>query len=359
MASYSKAQVPLICHFCDEQTIHWKCEECDVFMCTSCKEKKHQRLKSVQNHTVVSFSEIWKAKRAPSREVESEVISSVLKSYTTSVPSINSVLCFANDLYFIYHLKEKEARLVQGKMLTSSISIFQTLEKQIFDIAVNEEGDILFDEVCQNDVYILTHLGEIKTVLNSSPMKPLAIHVNKNNESIVGFREQKPVFPVTDFSVRQVIIFDSAYKPRVVLETDTKGNKLFSYPARIKTDSKNVLYVADLMKKDHSGRIVAVDTNGCLQFTYNGNPNSKTFFPYGIAITPSDNIILSDGKNNALHVLNTKGELLGLHFVDKIHNIQNPNSLCIDSEGFLLIGRGFLKGSDANIYKTKIVANFK
>ncbi|XP_052080046.1 uncharacterized protein LOC127718129 [Mytilus californianus] len=357
-ASLRKAQVPLCCHFCNKQGVQWKCEECDVFMCTSCKEKIHQRLKSAQNHEIVSVYDICKD-NPPRKEVASEVISSVFNTYTTTVPVINSLLCYGDDyVYLIYHNIEENARLVKGKMLKSSIRILQTLEKQIFDIAVNTEGEIVFDEVGHDNVYSLTDTGEIKTVLETSPMRPTALHVNRDNDLIVGFREHGSPFPVKDFSVRQVVIFDNNYKRKVILEADKKGIKLFSYPARIKTDSKNVLYVTDWIDKNQSGRIVAVDTNGRLKFTYNGNPDLQTFFPNGIAITPSDNIILTDHSNNALYVMNTRGELLALQFVDNDHNIERPCSLCIDNEGYLLIGNApFLDNKDSNaiIYVTKII----
>ncbi|VDI02335.1 Hypothetical predicted protein [Mytilus galloprovincialis] len=308
-ASVRKAQVPVSCHFCNEPSVQWKCEKCDVFMCTSCKEKNHQQLKSVQDHEIVSTSDIWKDNH-PRNEVASEIISSVFNSYTTEVPVINSLLCSGDDfIYFICHKPEERSRLVKGKLLKSSIRILQTLGKQIFDIAVNKEGAILFNEV-------------------------------GNNAASHHFRQN--------------------YKRKVVLDTDTKGRKLFSYPARIKTDSKNVLYVADWTDETNIGRLVAVDVHSRLKFTYNGNPNLNAFSPHGIAITPSDNIILSDPNNNALHILNSRGELFGLHFVDKEYKIQRPLSLCIDSEGYLLIGRGLLNErlSDAKLYVAKIAEHF-
>ncbi|XP_063412080.1 uncharacterized protein LOC134694903 [Mytilus trossulus] len=361
-ASLRKAQVPLSCHFCNEQEVHWKCEECDVFMCSSCKEKIHQRLKSAQDHEIIHVSDLSKENRSQ-RKVESKVISSVFNFYTTEVPCINSLLCSGDDyVYFMCHNPEENARLVKGKMLKSSIRILQTLEKAMFDIAVNKKCEIFITKMTdKSNVCIVTSSGEIKTVLDTSPMIPLSLHVNKDNELVVGFREQGPADQISEFSVRQVIIFDIYFKRKVTLETDTKGRKLFSYPARIKTDSKNVLYVADWIEEDNTGRIVAVDTNGRLKFTYNGNPDLKAFSPHGIAITTSDNIILSDFKNNALHVLNSRGEVLGLHFVDKEYEIQRPVSLCIDNEGYLLIGNcPFVDNihNSANIYVTKIVDHF-
>lgn len=357
-SSLRKAQIPLFCHFCNKQTVQWKCEECDVFMCMSCKDKIHQRLKSAQDHEIVSVSEIWK-NDSSRREVASEVITSVFNSYTTTVPVLFSLLCSGdNDIYFAYQKEKEKSQFVKGKLLKSSIRIMQTLEKQIFDIAINRDNEILFNEMVNNDVCILTPAGEIKTVVDTSPMVPLSLHINKDNELLLGVREQGTAFPASNFSVRQVIIFDNDLKRRVTLENDTKGIKLFSYPARIKTDSKNVLYVADWMNEHHIGRIVAVDTNGRVKFTYNGNPDFQTFVPHGIAITPSDNIILSDYRNNALHVLNSRGELLGLQFIDEECLIETPISLCIDSEGYLLIGNGLLEDSNAKLYVAKIAEHF-
>lgn len=128
-ASLRKAQVPLSCNFCNEQAVQWKCEECDVFMGTPCKEKIQQRLKSAQDHEIVSVSDIW-LNNPPTREVASEVITSVINSYENTVPVINSLLCSGDDkVYFLQNNIEGKFRLVKGKMLKSSIRVLETLEK--------------------------------------------------------------------------------------------------------------------------------------------------------------------------------------------------------------------------------------
>lgn len=65
-------------------------EDCDVFLCSSCKGNIHQRLTSAQNHDVVSFSDTCKTNGV--------LISSVCKSYITTVPAINSFKCSCYDL---------------------------------------------------------------------------------------------------------------------------------------------------------------------------------------------------------------------------------------------------------------------
>ncbi|VDH95073.1 Hypothetical predicted protein [Mytilus galloprovincialis] len=315
-------KIQILCQFCDGQAIQWKFDECEKFMCLPCKELVHDNLKSLQHHGIANLVDIVKnnpniGKDNPAQsEVASEVIFSVLNSYTTSIPIINSLVCSEDGCVYFMHQKIAEKGILgKGEPKESAIKLSKSLKKRIFDIAINRDEELLFNEMVDN---------------------------NNDNELIVGIKEQGPIFQVQKDSVRQVINFGSYNKKKVTLEIDTKGRKLFNYPARIETDSANVLYVADWMDTDLSGRIVAVDTNGNLKFAYEGHQYLKPFFPHGIAITPSDNIILSDQSNKALHVLNSTGELLGLHLKDSILHIKAPLSLCFDHEGHLLIGSGKL-----------------
>ncbi|VDI32663.1 Hypothetical predicted protein [Mytilus galloprovincialis] len=333
------AQVPVSCYFCKGQDIKWTCVDCNVRMCNSCKITVHQGLQCAQDHEVVSIQDI-SGSRPGSQEVTSVVISLVVNSFTTTLPAVHSLLCSDDDLlYFTYNGQTSDkCQLVKGKLLKSSIKIIQMLQREISDIAMNKDGEILFIEHHDHKIQVLSHTGEVKTVLDSSPMKLLAIHVNKDNEVVVGLREPGPPFPVHDFSVRQVIIFSGDFQRRETIELDKKGNKLFSYAYRIRTDSRNVVYVIDRFDNDSNGRIVAVDENGRLKFIYDGQKDTGTFQPNGITITPSDNIVVSDYYNEALHVINSKGDLLGLQFIFKDLNIYDSFSLCFDTEGYLLIG---------------------
>ncbi|VDI82542.1 Hypothetical predicted protein [Mytilus galloprovincialis] len=351
--SLRKAQVSVSCYFCKGQDIEWKCVDCNIPMCNSCKDTVHQGLQSAQDHDVVSIQDI--SQSSPGfLDVASVVISSVFNSYTTTLPAVNTLLCSDDDLlYLVYNGQTSDKRqFVKGKLLKSSIKILQTLKRKICDIAIDKDGEIHFIEHHDNKIQILSPAGEVKTVVDSSPMTLLAIHVSNENEIIVGLREPGPPFPVHDFSVRQVIIFGSDYKRRATLELDKKGNKLFSYALCIRTDSKNVVYVIDNFGNTNSGRIVAVDRNGRLKFTYDGHNDLGTFQPAGITITPSDNIVVAEWTYDALHVINSKGDLLGLQFIFKDLGI-DPYSLCFDTEGYLLIGSG--KGGSESHGKIHVV----
>lgn len=332
-----KAQVPISCNFCNENAIKWKCEECDIIMCDSCKYKIHERMKSTKNHEVISFCD-KKEDQPASTEVLSEVISYVFHSYTTPVP-VGNLLCSGDDTLYIAGSNGHD-KLIKGKMLKMSIRTLMSIDTPILDIAVNKDGEVLFtppSSVPESPIRILLTSGEIQTVLDPKPMRLLALHLNKDDELVCSLREQGDPFPRHDFSSRQVVIFGRHYKRKLTFEFDVKGEKLFTYPARIRTDSKNVNYIVDWLCIDQSGRIVAIDRNGRLKFTYCGPTCFEYFYPSSIVVTPTDNILLCDPCNHALLALNSKGNLIALQYVHEM-NITIPLALCIDSEGLLLIG---------------------
>ncbi|CAC5377200.1 unnamed protein product [Mytilus coruscus] len=309
-----KAQVLVACYFCKEQAIKWRCEDCNIRMCNTCKVTVHQGLTSAQDNVVVSIQDISMLSLF-SQEVTPIVISSVCYSYTTTLPAVHTLPSSDDDLLYIsYFCFSSKDRFVKGKLLQSSIKILLRIKKNIFDIAINKDGEILFNEYGDNKINFLSPAGEVNTVLDTSPMRPLAIHVNKDNEEIIGLQEQGPPFPVQDFSTRQVIILSSDYQRKVGIRQ--KGR----------------------LNDDNNARIVTVDRNGHFKFMHDGPKDYETFNPQGITITPSDTIVVADSSNDSLHVLNSKGELLCLQSLHKDLGIEYPKCVFIDREGFLLIG---------------------
>ncbi|XP_063402422.1 uncharacterized protein LOC134686677 [Mytilus trossulus] len=357
--SIAKAQVPVSCHFCNGLGTKWKCEECDVFMCSSCKEKVHGKLKSSQSHEVISIYDTSREILA-SNEVASDIVTSVFNSYTTSVPAVSCLLCSNDDIvYILYNPKPAECKFIKGKLLKASIRILETYTLPMFDFALNRDDEVLFTNIsaeAESPVRMISS-GEIRTVLDPKPMRLTAIHINRDNELICGLREQGPPYPVHNFSVRQIVIFGNDNQRKITLENDTKGRKLLTTPATIRTDSQNVMYVADWEDNYHFGGLVAVDRTGHLKFSYRGPPDIEKIRPSGVAITPADNILLIDDWNNALHALNTKGILLALQFLHDL-NIGCSNAICFDNEGFLLIGSYRVDGKNGEIHVVKIAERF-
>ncbi|VDI09253.1 protein fantom [Mytilus galloprovincialis] len=67
------AQTALMCQFCDQQNIKWKCVDCDILLCSSCKEKIHKKLKSADKHKILSIQDIGK-NTSTAKRVNSNIV---------------------------------------------------------------------------------------------------------------------------------------------------------------------------------------------------------------------------------------------------------------------------------------------
>lgn len=57
--SVRRGQTPVTCNLCENGTkIKWKCLNCDLLMCTKCKEKIHVKFKSAKEHTVLDIKQV-------------------------------------------------------------------------------------------------------------------------------------------------------------------------------------------------------------------------------------------------------------------------------------------------------------
>ncbi|XP_052084276.1 uncharacterized protein LOC127721550 [Mytilus californianus] len=360
--SICKAQIPLSCQLCNLRiAIQWKCTECELLMCDNCKNNVHSRIKTAEKHNIITILEIGKdlSERLKALQI-SEVFSSVFNAYTTELPGIHKLICCADDIiYFLNSISWEECSILKAKLLKASMKIFKKMDIQCVDFAISFNEEILFAPLPGSKlIAVTTTTMETKTVLDVSPNKILAIYMSKHNELLIGLRDNGKKFPVTDSSTRQVAIFGTDYKHRSTFERDGTGKRLFNYARRITTDSANNIYVIDWINDDddeHIGRVVSINRNGSNRFVYNGcasfNTHEAAFNPEDIAVSSRDTTIISDCDNHALHVLSANGELIGLQ-ITKNFDILYPCSLCIDNEGFLLIGSNVNK--NAKIYVVKL-----
>ncbi|XP_071145997.1 uncharacterized protein [Mytilus edulis] len=367
-SSIRKAQSPLCCQLCDNpNVIKWKCKDCVLLMCDNCKSCIHPRFKMAETHTIISIKDVGKKQgdisaQFGSLKLSKPVISSVVSTYKSDFPAFGQIKYSGTDtVYCTYHLNEENGGFIHQffifRLLKESIKVLKNLDVKCTDFALDSNDGIYFAESHGSDLKLVTADGVTKTVLTTSPMVILCLHVNQNNEIILGLREQGSPFPVTEFSTRQIVFFDENRKRKLTIEYDQKGRKLFNYIWRIFSDSFDSIYAIDQFENEE-GRLIALDRSGGVKFIYEGHSSVNTsqtpFNPMGIVITKTQFIIISDKSNHALHALNTQGELIGLQNVEHI-GIELPQSLCLDGEDFLLIGCNTLRGRyDAKIHVAKI-----
>ncbi|XP_052102875.1 uncharacterized protein LOC127736397 [Mytilus californianus] len=333
-------------------------------MCENCKERIHPRFKLSETHDIVSIKDNGKEEVAISAQFGSlqilqPVISSPISTYTSDVPDFSKIQYSGNDtIYCSYNTEENGYKFFIIRLLKESIKLLQTLDIKCTDFALGKKDEIYYGNFHGSELKVLSNDGGTKKVLSTSPMIILGLHINKDNEIILGLREQGCPFPVTDVSTRQIAVFGESKKRKLLIEYDQKSKKLFSYIWRISTDLYNNIYAIDLFE-NLNGRLVALERSGGVKFIYEGhsgvNSSPTPFNPSGIVVTKTNIIIVSDKDNHSLHALNTKGDIIGLQTLTDL-GVTYPASLCLDSEGFLLIGCYTIvnEGNIAKIHVAKI-----
>lgn len=57
--SIKRGQAPATCNLCEEETkIKWKCVNCDMLMCTKCKDKIHVKFKFAKDHQIIDIKDV-------------------------------------------------------------------------------------------------------------------------------------------------------------------------------------------------------------------------------------------------------------------------------------------------------------
>lgn len=362
-SSIRKAQSPLSCQLCENpNVIKWKCKDCELLMCDICKERIHPRFKLSETHSIISIKDVGKegidvSVQFESLQISQPVLSSLISTYTSTFACFGKIQYSSNDtLYCSYHTKEFGYKFFVIRFLKESIKVLHELDIKCTDFTLGRKDELYYGQFRGSELKVLSTDGVTNTVLSTAPMVILCIHINKDNEIILGLREQGPPFPVTEFSTRQIAVIDVNNKRKLSVEYDQNGEKLFTYVWRISTDSYDNIYTIDQFEK-YDGRIVALERSGGVKFIYEGHSSINTsqtpFNPTDLVITKTDIILVCDNNNNHLYALNTKGEIIGLQTVTDL-GIRCPFSMCFDSEGFLLIGCYDRKTVDANIHIAKI-----
>ncbi|CAC5372306.1 unnamed protein product [Mytilus coruscus] len=230
----------------------------------------------------------------------------VAKQFTTDLANIHYISSDSNDFWWIGD--NTSSMLQKVKIDEQNISVESKYNIKVFGIASFSTGDLLICPYESSLNQISRNSGKIgNSKYRVSNLHLRAVHVTEDNKKvIVGVRDNKgSVFP--------------AYGNRVVIVMDPNGKHL-------------------ALSKDDTGRVVVLIEDRYIQSIYTGLPSNKeNFTPVGIATTPNDKILVTDGNNHALHVLDCNGSFL-VYIDTHDLGIIYPYSLAFTSSQKLLIG---------------------
>ncbi|XP_078309430.1 uncharacterized protein LOC144617862 [Crassostrea virginica] len=201
------------------------------------------------------------------------------------------------------------------------------------DIAVDIDGALFYSDWKTSRVYKVKD-NQTQELIKVQGWKPKQMCVTSSGELLVimlsEYETQVKVVRYSGSTIKQTIQFDN-------------GHPLYSGNHSIKfiTENRNQdICVADL----GAGAVVVVNEVGKLLFRYTGHPSpskNKPFQPRGITTDSQRHILISDGGNHCIHILNADG--LFLRYIDNC-DLNDPWGLCVDSNDSLFVCE-FSRGS--------------
>ena len=286
------------------------------------------------------------------------------RSLNTNFSNIENLVVSEGETAWVSTFENNKAS-VQKMHLTDVFGTVKQLDLHAFDVAFSANNDLIISIESTSEIVRVSLNCELQSILDLSPFLVKAVHVAKNGDFYIGVRESGDPFEITESSCRKVLVYKSSdgkqtsLTSNVSYEYDQSKQRLFTSPCRITTLSDGDLIIVGDWITHIEGRLVALNRNGDLEWTYNGNSkvNSDTskFRPYDIVSSPEGYIVVADKNNHALHLLNGAGELIACKLVDEI-GITLPKALCFDFWGYLWIGCSTFPEdkSGANIYAVKL-----
>nr|XP_022300416.1 uncharacterized protein LOC111108673 [Crassostrea virginica] len=194
-------------------------------------------------------------------------------------------------------------------------------------IVADADGSQLYSDLEMRTVHKVNSKQTIE-VIKLLGWMPVSLCVTSNSELLVTMysddETQCKVERFSSFTAKQTIQFDE------------EGQPLFSENGKIKYINENRnqdICVADC----DAGAVVVVNHAGKLRFRYTADQphgKSKPFRPRGITSDSLSRILIADGNNRCIHIIDVNGHFL--EYIDTC-NIQDPYGLCIDSNDNLFV----------------------
>lgn len=340
--SFLQGQVSIQCQLCErDPKINWKCLQCNLLMCSKCKDKIHPKFKSADEHEIVSLKElsalsdrsnsttIKDTKKAELYvTVDREFVIAFPYLYALSSSSEESVwICTKNPIKGLS--KSTTTKLLQKVRTTGyKLELISSFNIETYDIAVTPSHDLLL--VTDGQIKQISDGANVVTDCKYSvaPLQPISIHVTHDYKVIVGAAIGGELFSAS--GRRVVIIMDKYGIHQTVFEHDKKTEALFTLPYRALSTSNGTIVVLDRLSVECHGRLVFLGPRDRINY-YTGHPEintmDKPFKPFDIAATSSGNIFVADGFS--LHILTCNGQLMA-YYEMKTLGISNAHFLAIN-----------------------------
>lgn len=252
----------------------------------------------------------------------------VLRNIATDLQNMRGLECVGTNEAWI----NGEDKMIRRVDVDGTVkeSVTSTCPIAPNDIAVTKQGELLYCDGRNRAVNVVRN-GRSEVLL-TTPLgwHPDGLCCTSSGDVLVSLG-------TTDFKCRKIICYDYEDKNvKTEIEEDEDGNRIFK-------GGEFALYVAENKNGDvcaadqNADVVVAVDISGRVRFRYDGLSveGIDNFSPRQITTDSLSQIIVTDALNHCLHILDSRGQMLGYIEDD---SLLNPRGLSLDSAGRLWVG---------------------
>ncbi|XP_052087868.1 uncharacterized protein LOC127724905 [Mytilus californianus] len=381
-----EGQFSVSCSLCEEDTrIEWKCLNCDMLMCDKCKEKIHVKFKFAKDHKVVSIHEVG----LHAEEIDFSNLSCKSHTRQSCVMFCKSCDCLVCPLCISethnghglvaigegYEIKieklktgqmnirtnidELQRRKAEMKYVHSNeLSKFENTMKKIKDQnvllkkEVDQHTEKLETELIKKweDLNLNTEKGqnEVNLLIGSLESKNLKLDdiiqsmdakkVFVDGSGLVKSIEEAVTFPCTKFDSiptflpEQITAYNIGSLEKVSTKDEIKIIKQFDtkisdvYYMAMAAGSVDALWISDqdvLQKVKIEGTSLEIIAQ-------------KDITIYGMAITPSKDLLLVCNGSRLMQISDQTGEVTKSRY--EVKDLEETSAVHVDSDGTVTVG---------------------
>ncbi|XP_078330465.1 uncharacterized protein LOC144624505 [Crassostrea virginica] len=262
----------------------------------------------------------------------------VIATIPTNYKPLRGVPCVGGAEAWIFGKKQTITRIdIHGAVRDT---VTTTCQYGPNDISVTRERELIYSDRNSETVNMVRQ-GRSETLI--TPLQdwtPSRLSCTRSGDILVH------AYTLRDIQFKNKIIRYQGQNIKQEISKDGQGNPIFN-------DGGNSLYMSENNNGDicisdaMANTVVVVDKTGRVRFRYDGTParREKSFYPRDIVTDALSQIIVTDSKNNCLHILDQNGQFLRCVNDRGLERLEKPSELSIDSEGRLWVGcnRGEIK----------------
>ena len=243
-------------------------------------------------------------------------------------PSIQSKFSVNNSIPFIACVNEGQAWVCTDyatlQLVDRQGSVSDTVNTDfvITAMTVTADGELLLTDYEKNYIKSVSSQEEITTLFRIG-WWPYGICCLHNNDIVVTFPDDS-----------KVVVYSRNGDIRKEMDHIN-----FRHPMRVAVNKVNQdIYICDHISLgwDSAGKVVTIRNDGKLRYEYIGQ-DGKEFTPVDVCTDQMGHVLITDYKNNRVHILGQEGQFIK-YVLTSQQGLNQPTTIDVDREGYVWVG---------------------